>query len=78
MKFLVSFVVLVVSISSCFALKDEVCGLQHSVQGICHAYMPRWSYNIATNECVYFIYGGCRGNANRFDTKELCEEKCLE
>lgn len=23
-----------------------------------------------------FIYGGCRGNANNFNTKAECEQKC--
>ncbi|XP_017857338.1 PREDICTED: male accessory gland serine protease inhibitor-like [Drosophila arizonae] len=82
MKILMSFVVLVVSISSCFALKNELCGLPHSADGAggisCEAYFPSWSYDAAAKECVRFIYGGCGGNDNRFDTKELCEEKCLE
>ncbi|XP_030242874.1 male accessory gland serine protease inhibitor-like [Drosophila navojoa] len=82
MKFLVSFVVLIASISSCFALKDAVCGLPPFADGVdgkfCLATIPKWSYNIAANECVLFFYGGCGGNDNRFDAKELCEEKCLE
>lgn len=28
-------------------------------------------------ECVEFIYGGCAGNSNNFETKEDCEEKCM-
>ncbi|EDW12599.1 male accessory gland serine protease inhibitor [Drosophila mojavensis] len=82
MKILVSFVVLAVSISICFALKNELCGLPHSLEGgpnfFCEAYLPSWSYNAAATECVEFIYGGCGGNDNRFSTKEHCEEKCLE
>ncbi|KAL5112326.1 Histone acetyltransferase KAT5 [Taenia crassiceps] len=29
------------------------------------------------SECVQFTYGGCGGNANNFETKEACEERCL-
>lgn len=28
-------------------------------------------------ECVEFIYGGCAGNSNNFETKEDCEQKCV-
>jgi len=28
------------------------------------------------NRCVEFIYGGCVGNDNRFETKEQCEGRC--
>ncbi|UYV83287.1 WFIKKN2 [Cordylochernes scorpioides] len=27
--------------------------------------------------CKSFIYGGCEGNKNNFETKEECEEACL-
>ncbi|XP_075153903.1 male accessory gland serine protease inhibitor-like [Haematobia irritans] len=69
-------------ISSSLALKHEDCGLQHSKDGEgqtkCLAFFPSWSYKADTNECVDFVYGGCGGNANRFGTKEECEEKCKE
>ena len=56
--------------------------MQHAKNSIgaivCDAYMPSYSYDSAINECTYFVYGGCGGNANRFDSKEQCEEKCKE
>ncbi|KAH6925176.1 hypothetical protein HPB50_001480 [Hyalomma asiaticum] len=38
----------------------------------------RWWYNVETGQCEEFYYGGCSGNANRFETKELCEETCSQ
>ncbi|KAL1446261.1 hypothetical protein MTO96_044635, partial [Rhipicephalus appendiculatus] len=45
-------------------------------KGPCFAYFPRYYYNTTTNACEQFIYGGCRGNANNFETLERCESKC--
>ncbi|XP_012669965.2 WAP, Kazal, immunoglobulin, Kunitz and NTR domain-containing protein 2 [Clupea harengus] len=49
---------------------------QPSLQGPCKAYEPRWAYNTALHQCQSFIYGGCGGNENNFETKEACEEAC--
>ncbi|XP_037810801.1 male accessory gland serine protease inhibitor-like [Lucilia sericata] len=70
-------------VSSATAIRNAVCGLRHSADGYedgysCHAYFPSWSYNSATNECVEFVFGGCGGNDNRFDTLEGCEAMCKE
>ncbi|VDN99948.1 unnamed protein product [Rodentolepis nana] len=54
---------------------DPVCGLPQEV-GPCRVYMKRWSYDASMAQCVEFNYGGCRGNANNFKTKEACETKC--
>nr|XP_022319746.1 eppin-like [Crassostrea virginica] len=52
-----------------------VCNLPQQ-PGPCYAYFPRWWYNRATNQCELFIYGGCEGNANNFETKEACLQRC--
>jgi len=44
--------------------------------GECMAYMRRYAYNSSSGECELFIYGGCPGNANRFDYKNECEAEC--
>ncbi|KAH6925662.1 hypothetical protein HPB50_008477 [Hyalomma asiaticum] len=44
--------------------------------GLCRAFIPMWWFNAKTGECEEFIYGGCRGNDNRYETKEECEETC--
>ncbi|KAM6964080.1 WAP, Kazal, immunoglobulin, Kunitz and NTR domain-containing protein 2-like [Tautogolabrus adspersus] len=51
------------------------CGLP-SLQGSCKAYEPRWAYSSILQQCQPFIYGGCDGNDNNFESKEACEEMC--
>ncbi|XP_076464212.1 papilin-like isoform X2 [Babylonia areolata] len=46
--------------------------------GVCRAYIPSFYYNKNTGQCERFIYGGCRGNANRFETKQQCEQRCKQ
>ncbi|BFZ20777.1 hypothetical protein BsWGS_23816 [Bradybaena similaris] len=53
----------------------SVCSLP-SVTGPCRAYFQRYFYNPATSQCEEFVYGGCRGNANRFNTIEECQTAC--
>ncbi|KAI8042641.1 male accessory gland serine protease inhibitor-like [Drosophila gunungcola] len=82
MKLLVLIVVFVAFVAKSLALKNEVCGLPHSRNGdgrmSCEAYFPSWTYDSDKNECIEFIYGGCGGNDNRFGSKEICEDKCLQ
>ncbi|XP_071968869.1 WAP, Kazal, immunoglobulin, Kunitz and NTR domain-containing protein 2 isoform X2 [Engystomops pustulosus] len=47
-----------------------------ALQGPCKAYEPRWAFNKLLNQCQSFIYGGCGGNENNFESKEMCEESC--
>ncbi|KAJ8246361.1 hypothetical protein GJAV_G00266880 [Gymnothorax javanicus] len=60
---------------SCGAEMTSPCGLP-SLQGPCKAYEPRWAYSSATKKCQSFIYGGCGGNDNNFESKEACEDTC--
>ncbi|XP_060116687.1 WAP, Kazal, immunoglobulin, Kunitz and NTR domain-containing protein 1 [Heteronotia binoei] len=46
------------------------------VQGPCKDWEPRWAYNHLMKRCHSFIYGGCEGNENNFDSKESCEDVC--
>ena len=54
---------------------NDIC-LLPKVTGPCEALMPSWYYDSEEGECIFFHYGGCEGNENRFDTQEACEEAC--
>lgn len=56
------------------AIKD-VCS-QPKVVGPCRAAFRRFWYNRRTNQCERFIYGGCRGNENNFETIQECQRRC--
>lgn len=58
-----------------FNLADK-CKLP-KVAGPCEGYYPQWYYDNTRNLCTQFIYGGCLGNNNRFETKEKCDELCV-
>ncbi|KHJ95481.1 Kunitz/Bovine pancreatic trypsin inhibitor domain protein [Oesophagostomum dentatum] len=52
-----------------------VCALPIST-GKCRAALRRYGYDSTLKKCVSFIYGGCEGNANRFETMEDCQSSC--
>uniref|UniRef100_A0A8B9ZIU4 BPTI/Kunitz inhibitor domain-containing protein n=1 Tax=Anas platyrhynchos TaxID=8839 RepID=A0A8B9ZIU4_ANAPL len=45
-------------------------------EGSCRHYALRWYFHPMTNSCRPFIFGGCRGNGNRFESKWECEQHC--
>jgi hypothetical protein len=53
-----------------------VCALQPET-GPCRAALPRWAFNVATQSCQQFVYGGCAGNANNFESLGDCEDACF-
>jgi len=59
------------------ACPREVCGEPVDV-GPCRSMsvVPQYHYDIVTNECNIFNWGGCFGNGNKFRLCESCEEKC--
>lgn len=60
---------------SFFFSAGDVCGLPKQ-PGMCMGYFQKWFYSTKTGECEFFIYGGCQGNANNFDSEEECKEAC--
>lgn len=57
--------------------ETDICQLPPE-KGPCEAYMPRWGYDPVRKECIEFIYGGCEGNGNNFETRESCTEYCKD
>nr|XP_054928901.1 papilin-like [Dermacentor andersoni] len=60
----------------CFSSQD-LCMLP-KVQGPCSGTFTQWFYDPETDRCHEFTYGGCQGNANRFNDREACENQCRE
>lgn len=58
-----------------FCFVSESCGVS-KVVGKCRASIPRWWYNVTDGSCQPFIYGGCEGNGNNYQSKEACLVKC--
>jgi len=43
----------------------------------CKASFKRYYFDVESETCKGFIYGGCGGNKNNFDSMEECLETCL-
>ncbi|XP_067126081.1 kappaPI-actitoxin-Avd3c-like [Centruroides vittatus] len=75
MKFLLlSFAVLVL-LQLFSSSEGERCNLPADA-GLCYAHMLRYYYDAGSGKCKDFIYGGCKGNTNRFLTKIECCNAC--
>ena len=55
----------------------DICSLEPEV-GTCRGYIPRFFHNSTSNQCEEFIYGGCGGNKNNFNTLDECLQQCRE
>ncbi|NXR27480.1 APLP2 protein, partial [Cinclus mexicanus] len=53
----------------------SVCS-QEAMTGPCRAVMPRWYFDPSKRKCIRFIYGGCGGNRNNFESEEYCMAVC--
>jgi len=45
--------------------------------GVCRGIFPRWHYDVVTDTCKPFSWGGCGGNNNKYKTKKECEDTCI-
>ncbi|XP_069845954.1 WAP four-disulfide core domain protein 6A-like [Dipodomys merriami] len=59
----------------CLDISEDVCSMPKKI-GPCLAYLPRWWYNKETELCTKFIYGGCQGNLNNFQSQAVCSVTC--
>ena len=60
------FPIVIEPIDKCSLPKDE---------GGCDSAIIKWYYN--GERCEQFYYGGCKGNANRFESRRECEKSCM-
>lgn len=56
---------------------SDVCEMQQD-SGDCDKNIPMWFYNRESQSCSQFVYSGCGGNANKFDTRQECEQSCYQ
>lgn len=61
--------------------RSDICKLPRRV-GVCRslftsrALIPAYWFNYSKRRCELFFYGGCGGNANRFETRGECMQAC--
>ncbi|XP_055295187.1 BPTI/Kunitz domain-containing protein-like [Sitodiplosis mosellana] len=70
-------ILLAVVVSSKELTKEEICALP-SEAGPCRAEITTYFHNAATDKCETFLFGGCGGNQNKFDTEAECQEFCKD
>ncbi|VDD87724.1 unnamed protein product [Enterobius vermicularis] len=54
----------------------EICE-EEKLDGQCAGKFPRYWYNSRKKRCERFIYTGCKGNRNQFETEEECKRICV-
>ncbi|KAM4705787.1 tissue factor pathway inhibitor 2 [Rhinophrynus dorsalis] len=62
---------------SCWKLKKvpKNCRMDAD-EGPCRGYLKRYFYNMKTMKCEQFVYGGCYGNENNFQSEASCLDSC--
>ncbi|KAF1766471.1 hypothetical protein GCK72_006428 [Caenorhabditis remanei] len=55
---------------------EEICQ-EEKQAGQCAGSFPRYWYNHEKTQCERFIFTGCKGNRNQFETEEECKQICL-
>ncbi|KRY57082.1 Papilin, partial [Trichinella britovi] len=61
---------------TCTELDADVC--KHPAdKGSCMGNFQRWHFDYKEKQCKPFLYGGCLGNGNNFQSRNVCEAKCM-
>ncbi|XP_026543550.1 kunitz-type protease inhibitor 2 isoform X2 [Notechis scutatus] len=70
---------LLITLAAALAAAESPPGRCHSPKtvGPCRASFHRWWYNATSQMCQEFIFGGCKGNANNFVSKQDCFQTCI-
>ena len=59
----------------CIVLSSAICS-QEPDSGPCEGYFRSFYYDVTTQRCQRFVYGGCGGNSNRFSSRKDCRRTC--
>ncbi|XP_057685045.1 kunitz-type protease inhibitor 2-like [Corythoichthys intestinalis] len=57
------------------SVTEEEC-MSSPDPGPCRAAFPKFYYHAESDSCKPFIYGGCHGNSNRYESAEDCLARC--
>lgn len=71
-------------VRKCFYYDQKLCAeisclaicYQPVKPGPCRGSFRRWFYNQDSRKCEAFVYGGCQGNGNNFESEDKCEDAC--
>lgn len=55
----------------------DICVLPKEI-GNCDNSTERYYYDSKDNNCLVFVYSGCNGNSNNFETLEQCKKRCMK
>ncbi|KAG1682368.1 Papilin [Nymphon striatum] len=58
-------------------VSTDLCDMQPD-KGTCYVHTTRYYFHKETGSCETFVYGGCGGNENNFESVKDCKARCLE